>query len=125
MSADGERLEVYLEHMLQAVRRIERYTRHMTGQQFAGNEMVQDAVLRNLEILGEAARNIETRYPDFGAAHPGFPLSQAYQMRNALAHSYFKVDLDIVWRTVVRDVPTLKQHAHAARAALWPKHDEP
>jgi uncharacterized protein with HEPN domain len=66
---------------------------------------MQDAVIRNLEIIGEASRNIERKHPDFTAAHPELPLSFAYEMRNALAHGYFKVDLAIVWKTVETDLP--------------------
>lgn len=66
-------------------------------------------MIRNLEIVGEASRNIETRYPDFALAHPELPLAVAYQMRNAIAHGYFKVDLHIVWNTIRRDLPTLEK----------------
>ena len=57
--------------------------------------MVQDAVIRNFGIIGEASRNIERSNPGFGAAHPELPLSFAYEMRNVLAHGYFKVDLGV------------------------------
>jgi uncharacterized protein with HEPN domain len=72
--------------------------------------MVQDAVIRNLEIIGEASHNIEQQFPDFVRAHPDLPLAFAYQMRNAVAHGYFKVDLEVVWNTVENDLPRL--HAH-------------
>jgi uncharacterized protein with HEPN domain len=64
-------------------------------------------VVRNFEIIGEASRNIERHHPEFAAAHPELPLAIAYEMRNALAHGYFKVDLGIVWRTIQRDLPHL------------------
>jgi uncharacterized protein with HEPN domain len=50
-------------------------------------------VIRNFEIIGEASRNIERNCPEFAAAHPELPLIVAYEMRNALAHGYFRVDL--------------------------------
>ena len=78
---------------------------------------MQDAVRRNLEIIGEASRNIETRCPTFAAQHPDLPLSFAWQMRNVLAHGYFKVDLALVWQTVQRDLPALRQGVQAALAA--------
>jgi uncharacterized protein with HEPN domain len=70
--------------------------------------MAQDAVIRNLEVIGEASRNIERRYPEFAEAHPELPLASAYEMRNALAHGYFKVDLTIVWKTLENDLPELQ-----------------
>jgi len=71
------------------------------------NEMAQDAVIRNFEIIGEASHNIESHYPEFAAVHPELPLAYAYQMRNAVAHGYFKVDLEIVWKTVQNDLSGL------------------
>ena len=76
---------------------------------FLQNEMAQDAVIRNFEVIGEACRNIERDHADFVAAHPELPLSFAYEMRNALAHGYFKVDLGIVWKTVENDLASLHQ----------------
>ena len=71
------------------------------------SELVQDAVIRNLEIIGEASHNIEQKFPDFARAHPELPLAVAYQMRNAVAHGYFKVDLEIVWNTIENDLSPL------------------
>jgi uncharacterized protein with HEPN domain len=60
-----------------------------------------------LEIVGEAAQNIRRNYPDFATHHPELPWSSAAAMRNALTHGYFDVDLKIVWKTVIQDVPRL------------------
>ena len=108
------RLPDYLRHIVEAVDRIHRYTAPMNEAGFVGSELVQDAVTRNLEIIGEASRNIETRCPAFAAQHPDLPLSFAWQMRNVLAHGYFKVDLALVWQTVQRDLPALRQGVQAA-----------
>jgi len=101
------RLSDYLAHILEAIERIGGYTSGMTETAFLGNNLVQDAVLRNLEILGEASHNVEVHYPDLAAAHPDLPLAFAYQMRNAVAHGYFKVDMEIVWQTIQQDLPAL------------------
>jgi uncharacterized protein with HEPN domain len=122
MSRDQQRLTDYLAHILEAIERIERYTDDMSELIFQENEMAQDAVIRNLEIIGEASHNIESDYPDFAEAHPELPLAPAYQMRNAVAHGYFKVDLEIVWKTIHNDLPslhaqikvTLAEHMHSA-----------
>ena len=63
------RLLGYLEHILQAIERIENYTDDIDEAAFQNNEMAQDAVIRNLEVIGEASRNIERRFPEFAAAH--------------------------------------------------------
>ncbi|WP_216819731.1 DUF86 domain-containing protein [Zoogloea sp. LCSB751] len=104
----------YLAHILEAIERIDRYTGDMEEVAFLDNPLVQDAVIRNFEIIGEASNNIERHYPEFAAAHPELPLAFAYQMRNALAHGYFKVDFEIVWRTIHRDLPQLQRQVSAA-----------
>lgn len=107
MSRDKQRLADYLAHILEAVERIDRYTEDMAELAFLESQMVQDAVIRNFEVIGEASHNIETHYPGFATAHPELPLAFAYQMRNAVAHGYFKVDLEIVWKTIHSDLPWL------------------
>jgi uncharacterized protein with HEPN domain len=103
----------YLEHILQAVDRIQRYTRGVDYSSFVANEEKQDAVIRNFEIIGEAAANIGRQYPDFAAEHPDFRWQDAYGMRNLLAHGYFKVELGIVWKTALEDLPELRAKVQA------------
>ena len=118
MSYDKERLISYLLHILEAIERITHYTDDMIEWTFLQNTLVQDAVIRNLEIIGEASRNIERHYPEFAQANPEVPLSFAYEMRNALAHGYFKVDLEIVWKTIERDLPKLYQQIEELQKEL-------
>jgi uncharacterized protein with HEPN domain len=104
---EESRLLDYLEHILQAVERIQDYTEDLDEVTFVKEEMVQDAVIRNLEVIGEASRNIDRHFPEFAKNHPELPLASAYEMRNALAHGYFSVDLGIVWKTIENDLPNL------------------
>jgi uncharacterized protein with HEPN domain len=64
-------------------------------------------VIRNIEIIGEASNSIAKHYPNFVARHPELELSSAYQMRNAVAHGYFKVDFKVVWKVIQRDLPNV------------------
>ncbi len=116
MNRHPQRLPDYLGHIVQAIERIERYTQSLDEASFVGNELAQDAVIRNFEVIGEASRNIERNHPDFAAAHPELPLAFAYEMRNALAHGYFTVDLVLVWRTLKNDLPSLKKAIEALLA---------
>jgi uncharacterized protein with HEPN domain len=118
MSRDPQRLHDYLAHILQAIERIEKYTENFIELTFLENQMVQDAVIRNFEIIGEASNNIEKHHPAFAAAHPELPLAIAYQMRNALAHGYFKVDLELLWRTICCDLPDLYTQIKQAQSTL-------
>jgi uncharacterized protein with HEPN domain len=103
------RITDYLDHMLEAIGRIERYTLGMTSDAFTANSLVQDAAIRNLEIIGEAARNVERHDADFAARHADVPWEEMYLMRNRVSHGYFSVDASVVWRTIARDLPVLKQ----------------
>ncbi|MDR3392586.1 MAG: DUF86 domain-containing protein [Sulfuriferula sp.] len=107
MSRDKQRLLDYLEHIVQAIERIDRYTDDMDEVAFLQSEMAQDAVIRNFEVIGEACHNVEVYFPEFAALHPELPLAYAYQMRNALAHGYFKIDFEIVWQTVQHELTDL------------------
>ncbi len=113
MTRDALRVPDYLAHILEAIERIARYTHGMDESAFKGSEIAQDAVIRNLEVIGEASRNIAHHHPAFMAAHPELPLAFAYEMRNALAHGYFKVDMTIVWKTLELDLPVLHRQVTA------------
>jgi len=104
---DEASLIEYLEHIHQAISRIQTYITHIDQSAFIGNLEKQDAVIRNLEVIGEAAGNIQRHFPGFAETNPAIPLKAAYGTRNALAHGYFKVDLQVVWKTVERDLPLL------------------
>ena len=107
MRKESPRLGDYLEHMSRAIERITPYIEEMDEVAFLQDELVQDAVIRNFQIIGEASHNIQSHYPDFAVEHPELPLAFAYQMRNAVAHGYFKVDYEIVWKTIQSDLPVL------------------
>jgi uncharacterized protein with HEPN domain len=98
----NERL--YLTDIRGAIDRILEYT--SAGREvFFGNSMVQDAVVRNLEILGEAVRGVTeaTR-----KAHPEIPWKKITGTRDRVIHGYFRVDLDIVWEIVEKELPVLR-----------------
>lgn len=109
MNKDRQRLFGYLEHILAAIGRIDRYVAGLNETGFLENDLIQDAVIRNLEVIGEALHNIQTHFPSFVQEHPQLPWDQAYGMRNALSHGYFKIDLRLVWKTIERDLPKLQQ----------------
>ncbi len=77
MTRDWQRLADYLGHILEAIERIDRYVEDIDEVAFLGNEMAQDAVIRNLEIIGEASHNIEQHHPEFAVGHPELPLAFA------------------------------------------------
>ncbi len=94
-----------LRHILDAIKKIGEHTAGFELEDFRGNEMAQDAVVRQLGIVGEAVANLT---PDLKASHPQVEWQLATAARNRLIHGYFDVDPDIVWDIVENDLPVLK-----------------
>ena len=113
--SDPLRVDDYLGHIVEAIDNICEYTADMDMVAFLLDKKTQDAVIRNFEVMGEACNNVTKHHPAFAAAHPGVPWSFAYEMRNALSHGYYKVDQQIVWRTICDDLPALRQALQAIR----------
>ena len=111
--ADPLRIADYMLHILEAIDNIQVYTAGTDLTGFMADRKTQDAVIRNLEVIGEACNNVAKNHPDFAAQHAAVPWGFAYEMRNALSHGYFKVDLAIVWQTIQNDLPALKQQVAA------------
>ena len=90
--------------IVEAVAKIQRYTAGLDYDGFAVNDLIVDAVIRNLAIVGEAARHAP---PEVTQAHPEIPWRLMQRMRNILVHRYASVDLAIVWDTIQSDLPAL------------------
>lgn len=114
MSRHAPRERDYLEHMLDAVGQILQYTSGKTFEEFARNRLLQDAVIRNIEILGEASRKLLDTVPEAVSKYPSIPFAAIYAMRNQLLHGYFTVDLDVVWKVIERDIPALQRSLRSA-----------
>lgn len=97
--------------MFLALQRIERFTHGLREDEFLTNELVQSAVIREFQVLGEAARLVSEEARD---RHPTIPWRIIAGMRNRLIHEYFDIRLDVVWTTIQRDLPQLIRHVAAA-----------
>ena len=105
---------VYLRHIVGAIKDIEAYT--VGGrEEFFATKMIQDAVIRNLEIIGEAVKNLS---PSFRREHPDVPWKQIAGLRDVLIHHYFGVDIDSVWLVVKSRLPGLLQRLETLLAPL-------
>jgi uncharacterized protein with HEPN domain len=114
MSKHPERAQDYLEHILVALERIRQYTTSKSETDFIADTLLQDGVLRNLGIIGEAAHRLLADAPEFAATHPEIPLAKIYATRNRITHAYEEVDMEIVWNLVVNDIPALQPVIAAA-----------
>lgn len=104
--SDAQRIPDYLNHILEAIHRIDTYTTDMTEASFLDNSLTQDAVIRNFVVIGEASRNIERYHQTFTALHSDIPWNDLYTMRNRISHGY---------QTLINE--SLKQAIHAESLA--------
>ena len=98
-------IALYLNDILEAVERIEKYTDGLTFENFSKNPLVVDAVIRNFEIIGEAAKNIPAGVKE---NQPQIQWKEMAGMRDKLSHEYFGVNMEILWRTAKNRLPVLK-----------------
>ena len=96
----------YIEHINECIDKIKRFTSQLTWENFNNNEMVQDAVIRNIEIIGEAAKQISNQFRE---QYTDIPWKEITGMRDKLIPDYMGVDTEIVWNTVRTDIPILEE----------------
>ena len=114
-----ERVEDYLEHMADAIERAVRYVGNLENlRALEENQQAQDAIVRTITVVGEAANRICKVAPDFVTNHPELPWSQMRGIRNKVVHDYFDVAWDIVWNTVSADFPPLLQQVRSLLSQL-------
>jgi len=104
--------KLYIADIKTAITRIEKYTKGMTFRRFVSDTKTIDAVVRNLEIIGEAARMIPEQTKQ---KYPEILWKEIVGMRNKIAHEYFGVALDVVWSTAGDDIPELKKKMKKVR----------
>lgn len=97
---------LYIKDILESIGKIEDYTKGVSFKEFSRNKLIIDAVVRNLEIIGEASKNLPAYIK---SAHKEIPWKEMSGMRDKVIHAYFGVDLDIVWKTIKQSLPDLKQ----------------
>ena len=109
---------MYLEDILNAINRIEEYTRGLTFNSFVEDRKTVDAVIRNFEIIGEATKHIPER---IRRDYPKVPWKDMAGMRDKLIHGYFGVQLDVVWKTVKERLPIVRPLVEEASAKMKEK----
>lgn len=97
---------VYVGHLLDAIAKIEKYLEGVDEKSFLKNSLVQDAAVRQFEIIGEAAKNIS---PEFRKKNPQVPWSDMARTRDKLIHDYVGVDAEAIWATAEKNLPPLKK----------------
>ncbi len=98
--------KIYLGHIMEAADKIREYTSGMDEKAFISNSLVRDAVVRNIEIIGEAVKNLPA---EFREKHPEIEWKDIAGMRDRIAHFYFGIDWKLVWETASANIPELKK----------------
>ncbi len=96
----------YLNDILDSIAKIEQFTKGMTYNEFVKDEKTVFAVIRAIEVIGEAAKNIPL---DFRKKHQDFPWKEMSGTRDKLIHGYFGIDYEVIWKTIKEDLPPLKE----------------
>ena len=107
--------KVFIEHILECIDLIEKYSREITSETFFNSTQHQDAIIRRIEIIGEAVKNLSADIKD---KYPDIAWKQIAGMRDILVHEYFGVDLDLTWQAVKEDIPELKKKIIKIQEAL-------
>ncbi len=98
---------VYIRHIYDAILKIEEYTVTINYEDFVKQTLIQDGVIRQIEIIGEASKKLSA---EFKKEYPNIPWKDIAGMRDKLIHDYFGVDVGVIWDTIERDIPLLKEY---------------
>lgn len=98
--------KVYLRHILDSSAKIEAYLQGVNEEKFSRNTLIQDGLIRQLEIIGEAVKRVSSGLRD---QYAHIPWKDIAGMRDKLIHDYFGIDLEAVWMTSINDVPRLSE----------------
>jgi uncharacterized protein with HEPN domain len=96
----------YIDHILDCIRKINEFSNGLSMKEFKINELVQDAIIRNIEIIGEASKKISQNTKK---TYYKIPWKEIAGMRDKLIHDYLGVDVSVVWKTIKEDIPTLEK----------------
>ena len=96
---------IYIDHILNSINRILDYISGKDREAFVADQLTQDAVVRQLEVIGEATKRVSK---ELRSRNPDIPWTDMAGMRDVLIHDYIDVDLGVVWKTISEDIPNLK-----------------
>lgn len=119
MNRHAHRAKTYVNHILGAAIDIRQFVVGQTRQDFFENRMMQAAIMRNIEVLGEASKRLLDVLPEAPTRFPSIPFRSMYLMRNRLIHGYDTVRLDTVWEVAQKDIPAIIQGIESALSS-WP-----
>ncbi len=96
----------YVDHILQCIKKIRKYVKIVDKKEFSKNDLLQDAIIRNFEVIGEASKKIS---PDFKKIYFEIPWKEISGMRDKSIPDYLGVDIEVIWKTIEQDLPILQK----------------
>ncbi|MBI4155411.1 DUF86 domain-containing protein [Candidatus Woesearchaeota archaeon] len=97
---------IFIRHILEAIGNIESFSRGISREKFDKDKLIQSAIIRQIEVIGEAVKNVPV---DFTNKHPNIEWKKIAGTRDKIIHHYFGIDLDTVWDVIEKDLPKLKK----------------
>lgn len=107
--------QILITHILNSIESLEKYSNGLRKDEFLKNEEKQDAIIRKIEIIGEAVSNLEHKFKE---DYPDIPWQDIADMRNKLIHEYFSVDLELIWEVLQKDLKIFKDSILKIKASL-------
>ena len=98
--------KLFIKDILECIKNIEEFSKGLTRESFLKDKLRQSAIIRQIEIMGEAAKNIPTAFRE---EYPKIPWQKIAGMRDIITHGYFRVDLDVVWNIIKNDLSNLER----------------
>lgn len=107
--------KILIIHILNCIESLEKYSKGLEKEEFLENEEKQDAIIRKIEIIGEAVSNLEHKFKE---DYPDIPWQDIADMRNKLIHEYFSVDLELIWEVLQKDLVIFKNNILKIKESL-------
>jgi len=98
--------KIFLNHILESIEEIEKNVQHLAEDEFLANTTIQDAVIRRLEIIGEATKNLPK---SFKSEHPNIEWRKVAGLRDVIVHGYFRLSLKLIWKITQNNISELKK----------------